>query len=145
VKFNEDHITGSPFPVTISDGGPPKSDATKVRASGKGLVAPKMGPENEFHVNADKAGKIKTDDSNFYKKYLRQEHFDGRNHRPRQPMRRSDDQASRSARIQRHLHGSRAGRLRSCRQMGRRTYSWLALPRERSVSATESPAILSQC
>ena len=59
MKFNEDHITGSPFPVTISDGGPPKSDASKVRASGKGLVAPKMGPENEFHVNADSAGKIK--------------------------------------------------------------------------------------
>ena len=109
MKFNEDHITGSPFPVTISDGGPPKSDATKVRASGKGLVAPKMGPENEFHVNADNAGKIKTDDSNSQKKFFRQERFDGRNNWPEQPLRRSDDQASRPTRIQRHLHGSRAG------------------------------------
>merc|ERR1712226_112951 len=57
VKFNEDHIEGSPFPVSVADGSPPKSDATKVRAYGKGLSSPKMGPDNEFNVNANDAGK----------------------------------------------------------------------------------------
>jgi len=57
VKFNEDHIEGSPFPVTVNDGSPPKSDATKVQAYGKGLSAPTMGPDNEFNVNANDAGK----------------------------------------------------------------------------------------
>jgi len=56
VKFNEDHIEGSPFPVTVSDGAPPKSDATKVHAYGTGLSSPKMGPDNEFNVNANDAG-----------------------------------------------------------------------------------------
>jgi len=58
VKFNEEHIEGSPFPVTIGDGGLNRSDASKVRAMGQGLIAPRMGPDNEFNVDASKdAGK----------------------------------------------------------------------------------------
>ena len=58
VKFNEDHIEGSPFPVTIVDGSPAKSNASKVRAHGRGLTSPKLGPENEFSVDANDAGKF---------------------------------------------------------------------------------------
>ena len=57
MKFNEDHIEGSPFPVTVSDGST-KSDATKVQAFGQGLSSPVMGTENEFNVNANDAGKF---------------------------------------------------------------------------------------
>ena len=56
VKFNEDHIVGSPFPVTIEDGSPSKSSASKVRAAGRGLTSPRLGPDNEFNVDANDAG-----------------------------------------------------------------------------------------
>ena len=59
VKFNEDHIEGSPFPCRIEDGSPPKSNASKVRARGSGLTSPKLGPDNEFNVDANEAGKFK--------------------------------------------------------------------------------------
>ena len=58
VKFNEDHIVGSPFPVTIEDGSPSKSNASKVRAAGRGLTAPRLGPDNEFNVDANDAGEF---------------------------------------------------------------------------------------
>ena len=44
--------------MTIGDGAPAKSDASKVRAYGKGLSSPAMGPDNEFNVIADEAGEF---------------------------------------------------------------------------------------
>jgi filamin len=34
-----------------------KSNASKVRAAGRGLTAPRLGPDNEFNVDANDAGK----------------------------------------------------------------------------------------
>ena len=44
--------------MTIVDGSPAKSNASKVRAHGRGLTSPKLGPENEFSVDANDAGKL---------------------------------------------------------------------------------------
>ena len=61
IKFNDDHIPGSPFPVFIEEpadgmGGQKRSDASKVRAKGDGLHAAVVNKTNEFTVDCTHAG-----------------------------------------------------------------------------------------
>ena len=59
VKFNEEHIPGSPFPITASGvGSKPQqilSDASKARAFGSGLRRATVG-SNNFTVDCTEAG-----------------------------------------------------------------------------------------
>ena len=87
--------------MTVSDGSPLKSDATKVEAYGNGLTAPKLGPDNEFSVNANDAGKksllgqMLFPCSQLYINVIpfRQECVNGRHHWAKDAMRRGVDKA----------------------------------------------------
>lgn len=63
VKFNDEHIPGSPFPVTVTGTGSapasrplPKSDASKVTTHGPGLRHAMIGDLNNFTVDCSLAG-----------------------------------------------------------------------------------------
>jgi len=60
IKFNDEQIPGSPFPVFIEEpvdgSGMKRSDASKVKAQGDGLHAALVNQQNEFLVDCTKAG-----------------------------------------------------------------------------------------
>ena len=56
VKYDEQHITGSPFKLVF---GPPPTDANQVTAQGDGLVSCIVNKWAKFHVNTEHAGEGK--------------------------------------------------------------------------------------